>query len=122
MDPPDGKVRYQPWGPAQRSENREEDVEPNAPCFLSGVPRTFYVPTQIQFVQPSGYVLVLVERAHAYRVIPTDGRPHVGADVRLWQGDSQGHWEGNTLVVDVTNQNGKAWLDQAEISTATAHT
>ena len=113
VDPADGKIPYQPRAPAQRTENREKYVEPNAPCFLSGVPRTLYVPTQIQILQPAGHVLVLAERAHAYRIIPTDGRPHVGVNIHLWQGDSRGRWQGNTLVVDVTNQNAKAWFDQA---------
>jgi len=44
---------------------------------------------------------------HDVRIIPIDGRPHVPSSVRLWFGDSRGHWEGNTLVVDTTNFNGK---------------
>lgn len=113
VDPVDGRVPYQPWASPKRNENREKYLEPNAACFLSGVPRTLYVPTQIQIVQSPGYVLILVERGHGYRIIPTDHLPHAGENIHLWQGDSRGHWEGNTLVVDVTNQNGKAWLDQA---------
>jgi hypothetical protein len=113
VDPPDGKVPYQPWAAAQAKENRQKYVEPNVPCFLSGVPRSLYVPTHIQILQSPGYVLILLERAHAYRIIPTDGRPHVGDRMQLWQGDSRGRWDGNTLVVDVTNQNARPWLDQA---------
>jgi hypothetical protein len=113
VDPPDGKVPYQPWGAAQAKENRKKYVEPNVPCFLSGVPRSLYVPTHIEILQSPGHVLILFERAHAYRVIPTDGRPHAGENIQLWQGDSRGHWEGNTLIVDVTNQNAKPWFDQA---------
>ena len=113
VDPPDGKVPYQAWAVAQPKENREKYVEPNVPCFPSGVPRSLYVPTQIEVLQSPGYVLILFERAHTYRIIPTSGRPHVGENIRLWQGDSRGRWEGNTLVVDVTNQNARAWLDQA---------
>jgi len=45
------------------------------------------------------------------RVIPLDGRPHVGSKIKLWAGDSVGHWEGDTLVVDVTNINDSAWYD-----------
>ena len=56
-----------------------------------------------QIVQTPGYVMILVEMVHDVRVIPTDGRPHVPRSVRLWMGDSVGHWEGNTLVVDTTN-------------------
>jgi hypothetical protein len=57
----------------------------------------------LQIVQGPGYVSLLHETNHSTRVIPTDGRPHVPQNIRLWQGDSVGHWEGNTLVVDTTN-------------------
>ena len=57
----------------------------------------------LQIVQGPGYVAFLREQNHSTRVIPTDGRPHVPQNIRLWQGDSVGHWEGNTLVVDTTN-------------------
>ena len=56
-----------------------------------------------QFVQGPGYVMILSEMIHDTRMIPLDGRPHVSAAIREWMGDSRGHWEGNTLVVDTTN-------------------
>jgi hypothetical protein len=56
-----------------------------------------------QIVQSHGYVALLSEQIHDVRIIPTDGRPHVPQDVRLLSGDSRGHWEGNTLVVETTN-------------------
>ena len=58
-------------------------------------------------MQPDGAVVIVWDDYHAYRVIPLDGRPHVGPNLKLWMGDSRGHWEGNTLVVDVTNLNAK---------------
>ena len=57
----------------------------------------------LQIVQGRGYVTLLHEIDHSTRVIPTDGRPHVPQNIRQWQGDSVGRWEGNTLVVDTTN-------------------
>src|SRR3989442_11658609 len=57
----------------------------------------------LQIVQGPGYVSLLHETNHATRIIPTDGRPHVPQNIRLWEGDSVGHWEGDTLVVDTTN-------------------
>ena len=56
-----------------------------------------------QIVQAPGYVAILVEMIHDIRIIPTDGRPHVPAGIRQWMGDSRGHWEGNTLVVETSN-------------------
>jgi hypothetical protein len=56
-----------------------------------------------EIVQGQGYVTILVEMMHHLRVIPTDGRPHIPASIRQWNGDSVGHWEGDTLVVDTTN-------------------
>jgi hypothetical protein len=113
VDPADGKVPYQSWAKNRPSEHRQKFVEPNVPCFLSGVPRSMYVPTQIEIRQSPDYVVMLFERAHSYRIIPMDGRPHVGENITLWQGDSRGRWEGTTLVVEVTNQNARPWLDQA---------
>ena len=58
-------------------------------------------------VQIPGYVMILFEQAHDIRVIPLDGRPHLPQDIRQWTGDSRGHWEGDTLVIETTNFNGK---------------
>jgi hypothetical protein len=57
----------------------------------------------LQIVQGPGYVAFLHEIDHSTRVIPTDGRPHIPQNIRQWQGDSVGHWESDTLVVDTTN-------------------
>jgi hypothetical protein len=58
-------------------------------------------------VQAPGYVMILFELAHDVRIIPLDGGPHPAAAVRQWKGDSRGRWEGDTLVVETTNFNGK---------------
>jgi len=59
--------------------------------------------SNLQIVQGEGYVAIMQEMIHDVRIIPTDGRPHLPADVKQLLGDSRGHWEGNTLVVDTTN-------------------
>jgi len=56
-----------------------------------------------QIVQTPDAVMIRIEMIHDVRIIPLDGRPHVGQNIRQFLGDSRGHWEGNTLVVDTTN-------------------
>jgi hypothetical protein len=68
-----------------------------------------------QIVQIPGYVVILSEMIHNARIIPIDGRPHLPASLRQWDGDSRGHWEGNTLVIDTTNFNGRG-----QVSTSAA--
>ena len=119
-DPPDGKVPYQAWAAAKRQDVTDNhtnprgpgDVDPQARCFPSGVPRVNYQENNAMHIQQiAGHVLMKYEFNHAYRVIPLDGRPHVAENVKLWMGDSRGRWEGNTLVVDVTNHNDRTWFD-----------
>ncbi len=61
-----------------------------------------------EIVQGPGYVAILNEMIHDVRMIPLDGRPHISSEIREWMGDSRGHWDGNTLVVDTTNFSGQA--------------
>jgi hypothetical protein len=61
----------------------------------------------VQLVQAKDYVVIVNEMIHEHRVVPLDGRAHVPASMQQWLGDSRGHWEGNTLVVDTTNFTGK---------------
>lgn len=80
-------------------------------CILMNQERLPMIPgandgNELQIVQGPGYVVMLHEIDHSTRVIPTNGRPHVPQNIRQWQGDSVGHWEGNTLVVDTTNFTG----------------
>ena len=112
VDPPGGKVPMQAWADARRQENADQYIHHNAACFLSGVPETMYMAGTYQFLQTPDNFVILSEDAHAYRSIPLNGRAHVGESIRLWNGDSSGHWEDNTLVIETTNQNGKPWLDQ----------
>ena len=118
VDPPDGKIPLQPWALEKREEimrnqAKLEYLDPRVKCLPAGVPRA-NMPIQFntyQFLQVPGYVILLYEWNHLYRVIPLDGRPHPNPNIRLWMGDSRGHWEGNTLVVDVTNFNDGNWLN-----------
>jgi len=113
-DPPDGKLPMLPWA-ATEQKNRilpERGYDdPTAHCFVAGVPRSMYVPSPMHILQPPGYVVILHERM-SWRVIPLDGRPHIPDTMRLWQGDSVGRWEGDTLVIDTRNLNGKTWLNE----------
>ena len=114
IDPPDGQVPYQPWAAARQKQQAVDFEHPTKPehfdsqhrCLLPSVPRAYYQST-FRILQPPGSVVLLWDNYHAYRVIPLDGRPHVGPNVKLWMGDGRGRWEGNTLVIDTTNLNAK---------------
>jgi hypothetical protein len=114
IDPPGGILPMQPWAVAERtSRNLTERGydDPTAHCFPAGVPRSMYVPAAFNIIQTPDYIVFLHERM-AWRIVPLDGRPHLSGTIRLWQGDSIGRWEGDTLVVDTTNFNGKTWLNE----------
>lgn len=122
IDPPDGRIP--PYTPeAQKRETaRIEDLRRRGPepadswedrslgerCMTRGAPK---LPggynNNFHIVQTPGYVAILQEMIHEVRMIPLDNRPHVAKNIRQWLGDSRGHWEGNTLVVDTTNYTDK---------------
>jgi hypothetical protein len=91
--------------------NGPEDTGLAARCITRGVPET-WIPSiynnGFKILQTPDHVVIFYERYHEYRIIPLDGRPHVGQGIRQWIGDSRGRWEGNTLVIDVTNFGDKA--------------
>jgi hypothetical protein len=115
VDPDHGGLPYQDWARAEKNErglpHRGYD-DPTAHCFVAGLPRSHYVPSPFFIVQTKDYVVLLHERM-AWRQIDLKRTEHLPDDVRLWQGDSIGHWEGDTLVVDSSNFNGKTWLNEA---------
>ena len=119
IDPPDGRVPLRPEAQRQRDEYiaRETDaadfMSPWDRCITRGIPGGLFPAgynNGYQILQGPGYVLIHYEMIHAARIIPTDGRKHLPPQFRLWDGDSVGHWEGDTLVVDVTNFNGRGWI------------
>lgn len=119
VEPADGRIPYQPAAAARRKQlmgdievpTTREHVDPHVQGLLDGVPRNNYVPGGMQISQAPGVVLISYESNHSYRVIPVDGRPHLRGNLKLAMGNSRGRWEGNTLVVDVTNFNEATWFD-----------
>jgi hypothetical protein len=82
-------------------------------CITWGIPRiggNAFFTSHFQIVQSPGYVVIVQEVNHEPRIIPLDGRPHIGEAIRQWNGDSRGRWEGNTLVVDTTNFSPKSYF------------
>ena len=83
-----------------------EDISVVTRCITRGLPNAM-IPgaynNNLQIVQTPGFVALFSELMHETRIIPLDGRPHIAAGIHQWLGDSRGHWEGNYLVVDITN-------------------
>lgn len=118
VDPPDGKLPALTAAGQKKAADRAEarrlhpaDGPENRPlqerCLIWTTAGPPILPSaynnNIRIVQAPGYVMILNEMIHDVRIVPLDGRPHLPKNVHLWMGDSHGHWEGNTLVVDTTN-------------------
>lgn len=118
VDPPDGKLPMRPWAVDELADRKKPERgydDPTAHCFVAGVPRSMYVPSAFYIVQTRDYIVFLHERM-AWRIVRLNGGEqlsHLPDSIRLWQGDSVGRWEGDTLVVDTANLNGKTWLNEA---------
>jgi hypothetical protein len=109
-----GEIPYQPWAAAKKAENfkNRQKADPVNQCFIPGVPRIMYMEFPFQIFQTPREVAIAFEWSLDYRLIRTDGSPHP-ADIDSWMGDSRGRWDGDTLVVDVSNNNDKTWFDMA---------
>ena len=109
-----GAIPYQPWAAEQQQENYANRLtdDPVRKCYLPGVPRITYMPFPFRILQTPDHVVITYEFAHAVRIIYTDGSPHPLPN-DFWMGDSRGHWDGDTLVVDTTHFNGLTWFDAA---------
>ena len=109
-----GEIPYQPWAAAKKAENfaNRQTADPLASCFMPGIPRIMYMGFPLQIFQTRDHVAITFEWSSVFRLIYTNGRAGpTGID--FWMGDSRGHWEGDTLVVDVKDHNDKTWLDMA---------
>ena len=119
VDPPNGRVPVKPSAEAMRKydlahvADSYENQSTWERCITRGVPAGMFPAgynNAYQILQSPGYVVILSEMIHEVRFIPIDGRPHLPQNVRQWNGDSRGHWEGTTLVVDTTNYNGQGMI------------
>jgi hypothetical protein len=121
IDPPDGRIppmtpeakkKYDAFHAqlAQHPSDGPEDRLLTERCILFGASGPPMLPepynNNYQLVQSRGFVTIAAEMNHATRIIPLDGSPHLPPQIRQWAGDSRGHWEGDTLVVDTANFRG----------------
>jgi hypothetical protein len=117
VDPDSGRVPVRPEAAAKKDDalahltDSWENHTPWERCITRGVPAGIFpglYGAGYEIVQGPGVVVIRYEMIHEARIIPVDGRPHLPPSIRLWNGDSRGRWEGNTLVVDITNYNDKS--------------
>ena len=122
IDPADGIIPYQPWALAERNRRRDDSngyEDQVGHCEFYDVGRTHQFAKDFMF---SGNNFIVNDTQHITRVIPLDRREHLPSGIRLWLGDSIGRWEGDTLVVDITNLAGKTRMALGgDFYTADAH-
>jgi hypothetical protein len=112
----EGKIPYKPEALAKREENRAgwPKTDPEAACYLPGIPRANYMPYPFQIVQGDGDILFVYSYASANRTVHmTDIRTLDEVPVDLWMGWSNGKWEGDTLVVETIANDDRTWFDRA---------
>jgi hypothetical protein len=111
----DGPIPYRPEAAQKRAENfknrRTED--PEAKCYLPGVPRAMYMPYPFQIIQGNSKIMMIYGFADANRTIHMDKARPEPAPIDSWMGRSHGRWDGDTLVVEAAGFNGQAWFDRA---------
>jgi hypothetical protein len=109
----DGKIPYKPEALAKRDANRAgwPKSDPETNCYLPGIPRATYMPFPFQIVQGGGNILFVYSYATANRIVYMSN--HQQPPVDTWMGWSNGHWDGDTLVVENTGFNDSTWLDRA---------
>jgi hypothetical protein len=116
VDPPNGRVPVRPEAAAEKDYALAHLTDsylyhtPWERCITRGIPGGIFpggYGSGYRILQTPGYIVIQYEMIHEARIIPLDGRPRLGPSFRFWNGDSRGRWEGNTLVVEITNYNGK---------------
>jgi len=108
-----GPLPYLPAAAAKKKTNYEKrlTLDPVIKCYLPGVPRAMYLPQPFQILQSQKHIMMAFQYAGAIRTIYMDAQTPAPAD--SWMGWSNGHWEGDTLVVDTTGFNDMSWFDRA---------
>ena len=123
-----GEIPYQPWALAKKQQNFENRMkvdttedgkrhdlgDPELTCYMPGVPRAVYMPFPFQIVQGSGsdpFILISYAYTDSTRIVRMNWKQEAPSD--SWMGWSRGHWEGDTLVVDVTGFRAETWFDRA---------
>lgn len=108
-----GEIPYLPDALAQKKENYAKRLtdDPEVKCFMPGVPRATYMPYPFQIVQTPDYIMITYEYSSSVRTIFMHDPGPAPAD--SWMGWSVGHWEGNTLVVNVSDMLDQTWFDRA---------
>ncbi len=108
-----GVIPYKPEALAKKQDNftNRRTNDPEAKCYMPGIPRANYMSYPFQIVQSPQGILFVYEYASANRLVNMGKPEEAGSDT--WMGTNNGHWEGDTLVVDVTGLNGLAWFDRA---------
>jgi hypothetical protein len=109
-----GEIPYKPEALAKRAENRAgwPAADPEAKCYMPGIPRATYMPYPFQIVQGEGDT-ILFSYTYANANRPVFMRDHQRAPVDLWMGRSNGSWDGDTLVIEVNSNIENTWLDRA---------
>jgi hypothetical protein len=108
-----GSIPYKPEALAQKQKNLANRLkeDPEAKCYMPGVPRATYMPYPFQIVQGTEKILIAYEFATSNRTVQM--KTHASDLTDSWMGTSNGKWDGDTLVVEVTGLNGKSWLDRS---------
>ena len=108
------EIPYLPAAEAKKKENyaNRKTEDPLSKCYLPGVPRIMYMEFPYQIFQTKDHVAITFEGSSVFRLIYANGKSGPKG-IDFWMGDSRGHWEGDTLVVEVSDHNDKTWFDMA---------